>query len=76
MVRKAHFERLRGIDQLYVKRDHTGKAVLLAAKSTDNILIAENITGMNRFSQHISEKVKVRKMIIDDPITFDGCDMF
>lgn len=61
MVHEARFERIRGVDQLYVSRDHTGKLILLAAKVTDDIFIAGSITEMNRFSEQISLKYKVRK---------------
>lgn len=61
MIREALFERVRGMDQIDVEQDHTKEAIQLAAKFTNDTLISESIIEMNRFSQKLSQKFKVRK---------------
>lgn len=53
MARKAHFERVGGIDQKHVKRDHTEKGILLVANFTEGILMAGSITEIYCFSYKI-----------------------
>lgn len=50
--------------------------IFLATKVTDDILIAGSITGMNHFCEQISRKVNVRKVIIEDRIIINGCEIY
>lgn len=73
MVQSAVFGRLFGMSQIYVIRDEQIKGVIITVKVTDDILLAGSIPHLNQFSEQISTRYKVRKIIIDDVINFSGC---
>lgn len=50
--------------------------ILLTARVTDDILIAERIKKIDHFFEKVTQKVNVRKVVIDDRITFHGCEIF
>lgn len=76
MVSSGGFTRLFGVSQIYIKRDKNGMIIMIAAKVTDEILLACNISDLNDFAEDISKRYKVRKIIIDDTIQFNGCNIY
>lgn len=61
------------MSQIYVKRNDDKRIVLIAVKVTDDILFAGKIPDLKHFAEEISARYKVRKIIIDDIINFNGC---
>lgn len=57
---------------MFIKRNEKGNIILIAAKVTDDILLAGPIEELNKFTTAISTKYHVRKSIIDDTIQFYG----
>lgn len=58
-----------------MKRDGNNKIILLEAKVTDDIQLAGSITALTDFLKGITRRYKVRKVIIDDDIQFNGCEI-
>lgn len=75
LIEKAGFRRVKGLSQFYVKRDDKDRIVMIAAKVTDDILIAGSIPALTNFATHICKRYKVRKVLIDDDIQFNGCEI-
>lgn len=75
LVHTAGFTRLLGMSQMYIKRDADNRIVLVAVIVTNDILLAGNIELLNQFAEEISTRYKVRKIIIDDMINFNGCQI-
>lgn len=48
---------------------------MLAANVTDDILVTLPIPALTDFSNEISRKYKVRKVILDDAVQFNGCEI-
>ena len=72
MLESAGLERVRGVGQLYVKRDEAGRIVLLAVKVTDDLLLAGNRGVLEQFISSVKARFTVRNSIIDDEISFIG----
>lgn len=43
------------------------------AKVTDDLLLAGNRESIEKFSDEVSSRFSTRKIIIDEPILFNGC---
>lgn len=71
-VNSARFTRLLGMSQIYIKRTESNQILLIAVKVTDGLLIAGKIDILNGFAEEISRRYKVRKIIIEDLIRFNG----
>lgn len=61
--------------QLYIKRNNYSKIILIAAKVTDDILLAGLIPKQTAFPKAISSRYKIRNTIIDGDIQFNGWDV-
>lgn len=64
------------MSQIYIKRNRDGKDVLIAAKVTEDILLAVRIPELNDFTKAICKRYKVKKIIIGDTIKFNGFDIY
>lgn len=47
--------------------------MIIEVKLTDDILIAGNIGHLNEFSQNITKRYRVRKVIINKTVNFNRC---
>ena len=79
MLDKTGLERVLGISQLFIQRDARGAIKLLIAKVTDEFLLGDLLGGSQRDMQIFIDKLKRRfevwKVIRDDKIHFDGCEI-
>ena len=72
MLSSAGLERVHGVEQLYIKRDGSRRFGMLAAKVTDDLLLAGNRDVLQHFISSFKALFTVRKYIIDDEILFNG----
>ena len=75
MLDKAGVERVFGIPQLFAQRDGNGAIKLLIAKVTDDFLLGGSPKHMQMFIDKLKQRFDVGKVIIDDKIHFDGCEI-
>ena len=68
-------ERVIGLSQLFLKRDANGNVIILVSKVTDDILLGVTKEAMQQFTNLLKERFEVGKIIIDDMIHFDGCEI-
>lgn len=73
MLTTGKLLRIRGISQLYLQRDDTGKIILLVAKVTDDFLIAGSVQHMKEFTDELKKRFVVGKVVINEPFIFNGC---
>lgn len=69
----AEFELISNVTQLYVKRGENGKITMLPAKLTDYILLDGALNDFQRFMEQLDKSFKLGKLVIDEPILFNGC---
>ena len=75
MLEHAGFERVFAISQLFVRRDECGDIQLKVAKETDDFLLGGTIAEMRLFMEMLQKRFVVGKIIIDDKLHFDGCEI-
>lgn len=75
MLNEAGLERVLGISQLFVKRDETGRIILLIAKVTDDFLLGGSVEEMKVFLDPLKQRFIVGKIVVDQKIHFDGCEI-
>ena len=75
MIEQAGMERVHGISQLFIRRDTSGNVQLLIAKVTDDFLLGGTHASMKHFTELLKQRFDVGKVIIDDKIHFDGCEI-
>ena len=75
MLNEGHVERVIGLLQLFVKRNQSGRIELLVAKVTDDFLLGGLVHEIKNFNLLLQARFVVGKVILDDKIYFDGCDI-
>lgn len=75
MIKKCEMERGPGVSQLYIRQTLSGKIILMPAEITDDIFLAGNIHEITSFYKLISKQYNVSKIIIDNQINFNGCNI-
>ena len=75
MLEHVGLERVIGLSQLFLKRDAKGNVILLVAKVTDDFLLGGTKEAMQQFTNLLEKRFEVGKVIIDDMIHFDGCEI-
>lgn len=75
MLSTAGLERLRGLNQLYVKRDSVGRITLIVAKVTDDFICGGAVKTTTAFIQELQKRFEVGKIIIDGKFLFNGCEI-
>lgn len=73
MLTTGRLLRIRGISQLFLKRNASGKIILLVAKVTDDFLIAGSLEQMKQFTDELQQRFVVGKVVINEPFIFNGC---
>lgn len=68
-------KRLAGAHQLFIRRDHNEKLVLIVAKTTDDFLVAGEKGAIESFFGQMRERFVVGKAIIERKMKFNGCVM-
>lgn len=66
-------EQAKGVTQLFIERTNDGSISMLLAKITDELLIAADLLTLNDCLRKLTNRINVRKVIIDAPINFNGC---
>ena len=75
MLAQAEFEKVFGISQLFVKHNEHGDIQLIVAKVTDEFLLGGSLCEMCHFTEKLQKRFMVGKVIIDDKLHFDGCEI-
>lgn len=75
MLTTVGFERLRGLNQLYVKRDYQGRIKLIVAKVTDDFICGGDIEITTAFIEQLKNRFEVGKIVIDGKFLFNGCEI-
>lgn len=75
IVTDAKLERVYEISQLFLKRDATGRVVLLVPNVTEDFLLAGKPEKIGQFMSVLRKRFRVGKVIIDDRFFFDGCEV-
>lgn len=68
-------ERVIGLSTLFLKSDTNDNVILLVSKVTDDFLLGGTKETIQRFTNLLKERFDVGKIIIDDMIHFDGCEI-
>lgn len=66
------FEQVRGVSQLFIKRNTDGTIAMILAKITDELLFAGDTGTMKEFTNKLTQRFKVSKYLINEPINFNG----
>ncbi len=75
MIDAYGMQRVFGISQIYIVKDHQGTLSLIVAKVTDDFLIAGEIESINHFAKELGNRFEIGKYVVDKPFTFNGCDL-
>lgn len=75
MVEVAHLECVIGLPQLFIKENESSFIDLLIAKVTDDFLLAGHIREMQKFATMLQDQFVVGKVILDEMVHFDGCEV-
>lgn len=75
MLTEGGLQRVCGISQLFVKRDTHGSICLLVAKVTDDFLLGGSVGEMQLFVDNLQKRFIVGKIVINQKIHFDGCEI-
>lgn len=75
MLKKAKFERVTRLSQIFIRRDHHQRISMILAKVTADILMASSFENMNRFAESLRRRFGVSRIIIDNKIIFNGCSI-
>lgn len=75
MLTQGGLQRVCGISQLFVKRDINGSLCLLVAKVTDDFLLGGSVEEMQIFVTELQKRFIVGKVVINQKIHFDGCEI-
>ena len=59
MLHMFHLERVPGVGQLYLLRDHSGAVILLVAKVVDEFLIAGTDVAIDQFLMALSHRFEL-----------------
>lgn len=73
LINYMECEQVKGVSQLFIKRDGNGGMEMILAKATDDTLFSSDISTMKDFSNKLSNSSKVSKTLIEEPIYFNGC---
>lgn len=75
MLHDGGLQRVFGISQLFIRRATDGSVVLLVAKVTDDFLLAGSLAEMEAFVDRLKRRFVVGKVVINDKVNFDGCEL-
>lgn len=75
MLTEAGLERILGLSQLFVRRSEDGSICLLIAKVTYDFLLDGTLEEMQKFIDELQKRFIAGKVVIDQKLHFDGCEL-
>lgn len=75
MTEHVGMEIVFGVSQLFVKRNTCEDIQLLIAKVTDDFLLGGMNSEMENFTEMLRQRFDVGKVIIDNKLHLDGCEI-
>lgn len=75
MLEVAGMERVFGLSQLFFKRNSRGEISLIIAKVTDDFLLETTCEETQAFTELMQKRFKVGKVIINEKLHFNGCEI-
>ena len=75
MLNEAHLERIIGLPNVFAKRNQSERIVLFVAKVTDDFLLGGLSHDMRNFTLLLQTRFVVGKVILDEKMHLDGCEV-
>lgn len=75
MTTEGGLRRLLGISQLFIRRADDGSLRMIVAKVTDYFLLEGAVEDMQNFRDRLAKRLLVGKVILDQKLHFDGCEI-
>lgn len=75
MMQDMQLKCVKGISQLFVKRNTQRKIYIITAKVTDDLLYSGSIEGITQYIEKLRNRFTVGKFIINELFLFNGCEL-
>lgn len=75
MMKDVNVLRVPDVRQFYIKKHTDDNCNKLFAKVTEHILMTGSVASMEEFMREISNRFKLRKAIVDENVTYNGCSI-